>query len=271
MTRLTIIFISCIIVGLMCAGQSYARINPDTVLGAWLLDEGRGNIAVDAAGNGNDGTLINTPNWVAGWSGNALEFEGSSSYVDCGNDEALNAGVFSVSFWCNIPSTQGWNHIISRGSHGAWGSPGSVNWGVMMYDAQQTILFETYNNTTWAGITADTTTGDWHHIVATYDGDTMQLYHDGTLTATTAAGMLLDQSRSFLFGARSDAGSAGGFFNGSIDEVGYFNTVLPLEDIEAIMNDGLIVVTVQPLARRPYPKDGALYENTWVTLTLFGR
>ena len=267
MKRLILICICFLIVGLMFAGQSYAKIDPDTVLGAWLLDEGKGNIAVDATGNGNDGTLMNAPAWVAGWSGNALEFEGSSSYVDCGNDEVLNVSIFSVSFWCNIPNTQGWNHIISRGSHGAWGTPGSVNWGVMMYDAQETILFETYDDTTWAGITTDTTTGDWHHIVATYDGDTMQLYHDGTLTATTAAGMLPDQSRSLLFGARSDAGSAGGFFNGSVDEVGFFNSVLSPEDIETIMSDGLAVVTVQPLARRPVPQDGAIHEDTWVTLT----
>jgi hypothetical protein len=269
MKRSTIICIGFIIICLMFAGQSYAKVNPDTVLGAWLLDEGNGNITADASGNGNDGTLMGGPAWINGVSGKALEFNGSSTYVDCGNAEALNVGVFSVSFWLNIPTIQGWNHIVSRGSHVGWGSPGSVNWGVMMYDAQETILFETYNNTGWTGITTDTTTGEWHHVVATYDGDTMQLYHDGQLAATTGAGMLLDQSRAFLIGAKSNAGSgsASDFFSGSVDEVGYFNTVLPLEDIEAIMNDGLAVITVQPLARRPNPKDGAIYENTWVTLT----
>jgi hypothetical protein len=132
MKRLTIICISFLVFGLIFAGQSYAKIDPDTILGAWLLDEGTGDITADASDNGNDGTLINTPNWIAGWSGNALEFEGSSSYVDCGNAETLNVGVFSVSFWYNFPTTQGWNHMISKGQHGASGSPGSVNWGVMM-------------------------------------------------------------------------------------------------------------------------------------------
>jgi len=268
MKRFIIICISFIIVSLMFAGQSYAKVNPDTVLGAWLLDEGKGNITADASGNGNDGTLMGPPNWVAGQSGNALEFTGSSTYVDCGNAEALNVDVFSVSFWCNIPSTQSWNHIISRGQHGASGSPGSVNWGVMMYDAQETILFETFNDTAWTGITAATTTGQWHHVVATYDGDTMQLYHDGELSSTTSGiGILLDESRRFLIGARSDAGSAGGFFNGSIDEVGYFNAILALEDIQAIMNKGLTGITRQPFARRPNPKDGAFLEQTWGTLS----
>jgi hypothetical protein len=96
MTRLTIIGISFIIVSFMFAGQSYGEIDPQTVLGAWLLDEGTGNIAEDASGNGNDGTLMGAPNWVAGQSGSALGFTGSGTYVDCGNDESLNVGVFSV-------------------------------------------------------------------------------------------------------------------------------------------------------------------------------
>ena len=268
MTRLTIICISFIIVSLMFAGQSYAEVDSESVLGIWLLDEGNGDIAEDASGNGNDGTIMGAPDWVNGQSGKALEFTGSSTYVDCGNAEAFNVEVFSVSFWYNLPSAQGWNHMISRGSHVASGTPGSVNWGVMMYSAEERILFETFNDTGWSGITADTTSGEWHHVVATYDGDTMQLYHDAVLASTTSgAGILLDPSRSFVIGARSDNGSAGGFYSGTIDEVGYFNTILTLEDIEEIMNNGLEGITGgQPLARRPDPKDGALHDDTWVNL-----
>jgi hypothetical protein len=220
--------------------------------GWWKFDEGSGVIAIDGSGHGNHGTLTGGPQWVVGHDGDALEFTGSGTYVDCGNDEALNVDLFSVSFWCNIPSTQSWNHIISRGSHGASGSPGSVNWGVMMYDAQETILFETFNDTSWTGVTADTTTGEWHHVVATYDGDTMQLYHDGTLANTTSgAGILLDQNRPLLIGARSDAGSAGGFFSGSVDDVRIYNEVLPQGEIEEIMRGDTT------LAWGPSPANGS--------------
>jgi len=269
MKRLTIICISFIIVSLMFAGQSYAEIDPDTILGIWLLDEGRGDITADASGNGNDGMLMGSPNWVAGWSGNALEFDGSSTYVDCGNAEALNVGVFSVSFWCNIPSTQGWNHIVSRGSHQGGGNPGAVNWGVMMYDSQETILYEAYNDTVKPSLSANTTTGAWHHVVATFDGATMQLYHDGVLADSgSATGMLLNQSRAFVIGAKSNAGSPSDFFTGRIDEVGYFNAILAPEDIEAIMNIGLAAITGNiTVAFKPQPPDGALHEGTWVTLS----
>ena len=38
----------------------------------YALDEGIGSVANDSSGNGHDGTLINSPAWVAGQSGGAL-------------------------------------------------------------------------------------------------------------------------------------------------------------------------------------------------------
>ena len=63
MTRSTLICISCIFLILMSAVPGYAQIDPESVLGMWLLDEGTGDTTEDASGNGNDGTLMNTPNW----------------------------------------------------------------------------------------------------------------------------------------------------------------------------------------------------------------
>ncbi len=267
MKRLNTMCISFVIVSLMFAGQSYAKVDPGNILGAWLLDEGTGSIALDSSGNGNDGTIMGSPAWVPGQSGTALRFTGSGTYVNCGNPAAFNVNLFSISFWYNFPATQSWNHMISRGQHVASGTPGSVNWGVMMYSAEQRILYETYNNTGWTGISANSTAGVWHHVVATYDGATMQLYHDGQLAGTATAGILLDPSRPLVIGGRSDAGSVGGIFSGSLDEVGYFNAVLAAEDVQMLMTDGLAAITANPRARRPDPKDGAVHTNTWVSLS----
>ncbi len=268
MTRLTIICISFIIAGLMFAGQSYAEIDSDTILGIWLLDEGQGDIAEDSSGNGHDGTLGGGPKWINGVYGKALDFSGSSSYVDCGNAEALNVEVFSVSFWCNISGTQSWNHIISRGEHHGSGNPGAVNWGVMMYADQETILYEVYNDTVKPSLSINTTIGEWHHVVITHDETTMELYHDGQSAGTSPAGIMLDGDLPFIIGAQSRAGGPSDYFDGSIDEVGYFNAILAPEDIEMIMNNGLAAIAGgQPLARRPDPKDGAMHEDTWVSLS----
>ena len=46
----------------------------------WSFDEGSGSTAADTAavGNNNDGTLINDPQWVPGFSSNALKFNPES-------------------------------------------------------------------------------------------------------------------------------------------------------------------------------------------------
>ena len=231
------------------------------LLGWWKLDEGTGTTVVDWSGHGNHGTLQGDPEWVEGYDGGALEFTGSSTYVDCGNAEALNIDVFSVSFWCNIPNTQGHNHMVSRGGHE---SASAVNWGVMMHGNEQRILFESFNDTTWPGIRADTTLGDWHHVVATYDGDTMQLYHDGILAETTSgAGMLLDQSRPFLIGARSDAGSAGAFFSGSIDDVRIYNKVVTEDEIDKIMTGDPMLAWGPSPANRSTPDIDSATPLSW--------
>jgi len=251
MTRLTMMCMGFVVVGLMFAGQCDA-VDRESILGIWLLDEGQGDMTEDASGNGNDGTLMGAPEWVAGQSGGALAFNGSSTYVDCGTAEMLNVDVFSVSFWANFPATQGWNHMVSRGSHRGGGNPGAVNWGVMMVTGAEIFLYELFNNTGWTGIRAPTTAGEWHHVVATFDGTEIQLFHDGALAGTSGGGVLLDESRPLLIGARSHTGPAS-YFNGSLDEVGYFSAVLSDEDILAIMNEGLGAFTAGKKATKPGP------------------
>ena len=54
-----------------------AAINPDSIVGIWLLDEGQGDTVKDTSGNGNDGKIINAK-WTNGKFGKALEFNGSA-------------------------------------------------------------------------------------------------------------------------------------------------------------------------------------------------
>jgi hypothetical protein len=75
------------IAGVLTA-SSYARIDPKTCLGMWLFDEGKGDIAKDKSGMGNDGTITGNPKWVDGKFGKALSFNGAES-VSMGNPTPL--------------------------------------------------------------------------------------------------------------------------------------------------------------------------------------
>jgi len=79
-----------------------------------------------------------------------------------------------------------------------------------------------------------------HNLAATYDGDKMEFFIDGVSQGSKVGIKIkLDSSRSFRIGANADAGTPSHFFNGDIDEVALFNTVLSQEEIEDIMNNGL--------------------------------
>ncbi|KPK37787.1 MAG: hypothetical protein AMJ65_13795, partial [Phycisphaerae bacterium SG8_4] len=52
------------------------------LIGWWKFDEASGTTAYDSSGNGNHGTLIGNPQWVAGKIGGALDFNGTDSIID---------------------------------------------------------------------------------------------------------------------------------------------------------------------------------------------
>ena len=249
--NLLIVGIFVLFITVILTAPGHAKIDPGSVVGLWLIDENEDNIVPDVSGNGHDGAIKGNPEWDDGKFGDALKFHGGSDVVDCGNDEKLNLGKFTVSFWAKFPVTQGWNHIVSKGDHVTSGVPGSVNWGVMMRSAEARFLFEIYQDTTWAGISSPAVPLDeWQHLAATYDGDRMEFFLNGvSLGSSAGAKIKLDASRSFLIGARASVAPAS-YFNGSVDEVALFNEVLAVADIKNLMNlgieDALNLIAVYP-------------------------
>ena len=79
--RLTLVWVSLIFLGPILTGQSYSRIDPESTVGIWLFDEGKGEIAEDSSLNGNDGEFVGKPKWVEGKLGAALSFNGKGDVV----------------------------------------------------------------------------------------------------------------------------------------------------------------------------------------------
>jgi hypothetical protein len=72
------------------------------LVGYWQFDDGAGNIATDKSGNGNNGTLIGGPTWIAGTvGGGALSFDGTDDMVEIPDAASLDLpdprGNFRVS------------------------------------------------------------------------------------------------------------------------------------------------------------------------------
>ena len=79
---------------------------------------GSGTTWTDLSGNGNTGTLVNTPTY-SGVNGGTLSFNGSSQYVNCGNATNLQITVGTISAWFNANNgNSGYNGIIAK--QNAW-------------------------------------------------------------------------------------------------------------------------------------------------------
>ncbi len=244
----------------------------------WAGD-GNGN---DSAGT-NNATLSGNATYAPGKIGQAFSLDGVNSFVKIPQSADLNfADQLTISFWMKADAGNPMNTIqglvtsdfyvieISGGPGGRMGvnfatsttaNPPPMGWGssgpmtMPMYD----------DSTPWGGrrgITssmnfrhtsqandggAQVSPGEWHHIVATYDGAQMQLYVDGQ-----PAGNPMRQSgtirpmlpNSFLAIGSEDGRNtcpqcvANRYFKGLIDEVGLYNRALSADEIRQLFDAG---------------------------------
>jgi len=56
--RLALICFGLVFIAQMSTGISHADIDPNSVMGLWLFDEGQGDKAKDTSGNGNNGKIV---------------------------------------------------------------------------------------------------------------------------------------------------------------------------------------------------------------------
>jgi len=147
-----LIYLVCFVLVLSVAGNASTD-----MIAHWTLDEGSGSISHDKSGNGHDGTIGETPNWVARQIGGALGFDSSTDYIDVDTEIG---GTFSVALWVmprNTPYSNGYRSVMA---HDSW-SAGSVH--VHLLSGSSAISFDSNGGTdiqTSFGLTAD----QWYHI-----------------------------------------------------------------------------------------------------------
>lgn len=223
------------------ANLSYAKIDPKTCVGAWLFDEGSGNIATDLSENKNNGTIVNGPKWVDGKFGKALSFDGTDDYINLPTIVSDGWEGLTLMAWV-------WLNLLPPELPASYGEVLGSNQD--LYD-----MYEDKGNnelrvkvTTTAGAerpgipTASLKTKQWIHIAGVFDGSAgkMQIYMDGELMDTHNLSGVINGTQYSSIGAQGGPnGPFTDFFNGIIDEVALFKTTLTQQDIKTIMDKGL--------------------------------
>jgi len=95
----------------------------------------------------------------------------------------------------------------------------------------------------WVRLTTtyDWTTGEWQMLTFTWDGTTSKIYRNGTLITggTSNSGAYADTTHNFEIG-KNYQGTANSrkYWNGKIDEFGYWTKALTQEEITSLYNSG---------------------------------
>ena len=223
---------------LVVSPQVLAKIDPETVVGMWLFEEGTGDVAKDTSDAGNDGDIVGPKKWKDGKFGKALEFDGNSVYVQVEPNDSIILEELTIVAWANLEPSQGtrWQSIIMRGQN-------PRNYLLCVdRDSQKLQLSITKGAPgAWAGpIGGPVVTGDgWHHLAGVFGEKAgLVIYTDGEEVGKQPyAKPSLDADPARM---RIGDGSNGGHqCEGLLDEVALFNVPLEQGDIKEIMEDGL--------------------------------
>ena len=244
----SVAFILAVLVmfGLFSAGVSYAEIDPSTIVGLWLFDDDEEDIAIDSSGNGNDGTFVGKPKFIAGKFGKALEFDGAS-YVNIPDSNSLDMDdQITIMFWVRSDKVMVdmWNDrqvVVSKSAR-------EYDIGIYMTGQLHTYTSDgagSYDEgimTTIAGKLPDEDPdweeGKWYHVAWTLDerheiayvnGINIGEYdkaNEGTIAGTNPVNI----------GQRTDGSLK---LTGAVDEVIILKDVLEIDDIEVAANEGL--------------------------------
>lgn len=230
------IFWFVIIGGLCVVINSLSAELLDDAAGIWLFDEGKGGVAADTSGNGNDGE-VSGARWAEGKFGGALEFE-PPHVVRVEPSDSLNfKDQMTIATWVYMNKGVSDTAIRRNGSYllevqsatervpggyvfGIWSGGGFTGgvWGKTVVEPEK-----------------------WYHIVGLYDGSEMKLYVDGTLEAAVKQGGDVDQAGELLFGT-----FGGEKFIGRLDEVIFFNRGITEAEIAELMKGVEAVLPVSP-------------------------
>jgi len=194
-----------------------------------------GTVVSDSSGKGNNGTVAGGT-WVAGHTGNALSFNGTSSTVTVPHNAtlALTTGM-TLQAWVKPTAVDGWRSILLK-ERGGGLSYGLYANGVAAPNAS--INTTGNNNDTYADGTAALPTNAWAHVATTYDGTTLRLYVNGVQVAATAhTGPIVDAGGALRIGGNAVWGE---YFAGLIDDVRVYSRALTAAEITTDMNTPVV-------------------------------
>lgn len=198
------------------------------LLGFWNFNKNENDFVKDASGNGNDGKIVNDPEWVFGKNGQGYLFNGEDDFIDIPNSEKINPEKqIAIETWVKpIDATQRIMGKYNADSSGGW---------YLWFSPEKEFVFSTTDGLGYISLKSGKSYDalKWSHIVGQYDDATkkMTLFVNGEKVNELILMRGLIQSESnFTIGKFTEG--ADGFFKGTIDEVRIYNRILNEKEIQ---------------------------------------
>jgi hypothetical protein len=196
-------------------------VDDPTFVGWWKFDESLGTTTVDWSGHDNHGSLVGEPQWVEGYDGGALQFDGNDDWVDYGNTLQITDAI-TITCWINPAGLGGDRGFVAR--NGAYAFKSSSDHlrfttpGILDHDAMNaTLQVET-----------------WQHVAVSFQPEQATgavFYINGIEMERMTSSAMSAGSGPFLIGNNQWSQT----YTGMIDDVRVYNKVLNLEEIQQAM------------------------------------
>ena len=208
--------------------------DPSLLVWYTFASDGAG-VVNDASGNGNDASCTpggTCPTFSAGDGRppGADDFAGNGNYVEFPNESSFDFTTqFSVSLWMKSSNSGNpWAQLIGKGDSA---------WGIERQMSSNKLSFTTFapfpDNMVGSTNVFD---GQWHHIVAVYDGSQKQLYVDGAVDAQEPYSSTVSTNNlKVRLGFNSEY--TVGQYDGLLDDIRVFNRGLSQAEVTQILNE----------------------------------
>ena len=186
---------------------------------------GSGTVWTDLSGQGNNGTLFNSPTFSSNGQG-SLNFDGTDDYVLLGSFFTFQ--TFTIGLWVKPDGSQTTYADIIDNNHRA-----DQNWvlqqNVGNLNQYEFVVFGSAGQTSLSGLFT-LTTDEWVYLTFTFDGTNLRSYRNGIQFSTGAAlGTTINyNAQNFSLGTW---GGGGRNWNGEYGIVHSYNRALSADEI----------------------------------------